>query len=143
MSTTIGFSSEIYHIEPHDILVLPDAPVDFESSVKCSDEVVVLLSNDHPDSLVRGRNVAKQALSRRVSYIPVRFVFCPSISSWNILPILFKTLRQCYKYTGSNIYHTSLTNLRALHIERGQRNADNAYVISKHWHLSRDACSDV
>ena len=52
------------------------------------------------------------------------------------MPIFFKGLRQYYKFNSSGVYHITLQNLRALHIERGFRNAQNAYDISKRWHIS-------
>ncbi len=139
MSTKFGYSSELYLIEPQDIINLADAPSDLASEIKCEDDIVVLLGDaktQTPDVLVRGRELAQKAFETQKAYVPVRFIFKSSIAAWNILPIFFKQLRQHFKFTNKNIYHTSLKNIRELHIERGFRNAENAYDISKRWHIS-------
>ena len=129
MSTNFGYSSELYLIEPQDIINLADASSDLASTIKCDDEIVVLLGNaktQTPDVLVKGRKMAQDALETHKAYVPVRFVFKSNIATWNILPIFFKQLRQYFKFTNANVYHTSLNHLRELHIERGFRNAENA-----------------
>ena len=139
MSTTIGYSSELYFIEPQDILNLSDTPAEQREKIQTTDEITVLLGNaenDTPDTLVCGRAAAKKAVEERTAHIQVRFVFVSSIAKWNILPIFFKVLRQNFKFKNTNIYHTSLQHLRELHIERGFRNAENAYDISKRWNIS-------
>ena len=139
MSTNFGYSSELYLIEPQDIINLADASSDLASGIKCDDEIIVLLGDaktQTPDVLVKGRKMAKNALEKQKAYVPVRFAFKSNIATWNILPIFFKQLRQYFKFTNANVYHTSLKHLRELHIERGFRNAENAYDISKRWHIS-------
>lgn len=139
MSTTIGFSSELYFIEPQDILKLADTPADIAAKIRPSDEITVLLGNvdsNTPDTLVCGRCAAQNAIEHKVQHVAVRFVFVSNIAPWNILPIFFKGLRQYFKFKSSGIYHTTLQHLRDLHIERGFRNAENAYDISKRWHIS-------
>ena len=136
MSTILGYSSELYFIDPRDIMPLADTPASHVAMNDCTDDVVVLLENSKPDTLLRGRKVIENAINENTAYIPVRFVFLSSLPRWNILPIFFKKIRQPYKFTGSNIYHTTLAHLRALHIERGFRNAQNAYIMSKRWQIS-------
>ena len=138
MSTSIGYSSELYFIEPQDIIKLKNTPQKAAAKIKCADDVVVLLGDKKTntfDTLVCGRNIAKKAISENTSHIPVRFVFISNIAKWNILPIFFKQLRQYFKFESKVSYHTTLTHLRNLHIERGFRNAENAYVISKKWNI--------
>lgn len=139
MSTTIGFSSELYYIEPQDILNLTDTPANFAKQIAVSDPITVLLGNaDHriADTLVCGRSEVRQAVAHKVALVPVRFVFISNIAKWNILPIFFKALRQNFKFRSQEVYHTTLKNLKEMHIERGFRNAENAYDISKRWHIS-------
>lgn len=139
MSTTIGFSSELYFIEPQDILALEDNQTALPADFAPEDEITVLLGNlatDTPDTLICGREAAQKAADSQTPHIPVRFVFASNIARWNILPIFFKGLRQYFKYKSCNTYHTSLNLLKKLHIERGFRNAENAYDISKRWHIS-------
>lgn len=139
MSTTIGFSSELYYIEPQDVINLSDTPADMAQQIAAADSVMVLLGNADnlvADTLVCGRSVVRQAIDNQVPLIPVRFVFVSNIAKWNILPIFFKVLRQHFKSKSQGVYHTTLQNLKKLHIERGFRNAENAYDISKRWHIS-------
>ncbi len=139
MSTTIGFSSELYLIEPQDILKLADTPADMAAKIKSSDEITVLLGNidlHTSDTLVCGRAAAQNAVERNILHVPVRFVFVSNIAPWNVLPIFFKGLRQYFKFKSPGVYHTNFKYLRDLHIERGFRNAENAYDISKRWHIS-------
>ncbi len=139
MSTTLGYSSELYFLDPADIAVLADTPPEKTAFVACPDKVIIFMGNaalSEADTLVCGREIVQQALKEKTDYIPVRFVFASSIQTWNILPIFFKKLRQPYKFTSHNVYHTTLSHLRALHIERGFRNAQNAYIMSKRWQIS-------
>ena len=134
MSTLLGCSSELYFIDPQDIISLEDASAKHLTNTK--DEVAILIQQGAPDCLIKGRKTLTQAINNQTAYIPVRIYFKPTISGWNLPAIFIKPLRQKYKFTSSNNYHTSLTKLRELKIERGFRNADNAYKISKRWQIS-------
>lgn len=139
MSSAIGYSSELYLIEPQDIINLADASIDKNTIIKKSDGVIILLGNKEyntNDTLICGRDIVLQAIKSGTSHILVRFVFEANIAKWNILAIFFKKLRCKFKFSSPTIYHTTLTHLRNLHIERGFRNAENAYVISKKWNIS-------
>lgn len=139
MSSAIGYSSELYFIEPQDIINLADATVTPNTSIKKSNEIMVFLGNKElgtNDTLICGREIALQAINSQISHVPVRFAFASNIAKWNIPAIFFKKLRCRFKFSSPTIYHTTLTHLRNLHIERGFRNADNAYVISKKWNIS-------
>lgn len=139
MSIAIGYSSELYLIEPQDILSLDDTAPEQRPEINADDQIVVLLGNAQngiPDTLLCGRQAAEAAVQNRIPHIPVRFVFVSNIAKWNILPIFFKGLRQHFKFNSGQIYHTCLQHLRDLHIERGFRNAENAYDISKRWNIS-------
>ena len=136
MSTFLGRSSELYYIDPRDILPLPDAAGLSTASV--SDEIAVLIAAGEEDKLLSGKILAEQAVAAGQEYIPVRFWFKPRIPLWNLPAIFIKPLRQKYKFTNSRNYHASLPHLRELKIERGTRNAENAYKISKRWHISEE-----
>lgn len=137
MCTHIGYSSEIYHIDPQDLAVLPDTQAPFADKINISDEIVVLIGNQSKhtsDTLVKGRDLINKALKEKVEYIPVRFCFISVIPAWNIIPLILKKYRYQYKYFNSNIYHLSAKRLRELGLERGRRTKDNAYAITnKRW----------
>ena len=139
MSTILGYSSELYFLDPQDVIALADTPPEKARLVTCPDEVIIFMGNvalSNADTLVCGREIVQKAIDEKTDYIPVRFVFTPTINPWNLLPIFFKKLRQPFKFTNQNVYHTTLAHLRALHIERGFRNAQNAYIMSKRWQIS-------
>lgn len=137
MSQNIGYSSEIYEIDPRDLEILPDAETVVSAHIHCNDEIIVLIGNanqNRQDALVRGRQKVQEAVNHCEAYIPVRFAFVSAISIWNIFPLFIKRLRYKYKYCNTNIYHVSARRLREQKLERGQRNAENAYAITnKRW----------
>ncbi|MBS4773579.1 MAG: hypothetical protein KHX55_04815 [Proteobacteria bacterium] len=134
MSTSLGCSSELYYIDPQDIIALDDAPASFSAGT--DEEVSVLIRPGAADCLLNGRITAEQAAMHKMAYIPVRIFFQSVIPLWNLPAIFIKPLRQNYKFASSRSYHMSLAKLRELKIERGFRNAENAYKISKRWHIS-------
>ncbi|MBE6447737.1 MAG: hypothetical protein E7018_00345 [Alphaproteobacteria bacterium] len=139
MSTTIGYSSELYFIEAQDVMGLEDNITPIALPPHLTSEVVVLLGNDKQgiaDTLISGREKVQNAIQNKQTHIGVRFAFISNISRWNLPAIFFKGLRQHYKFQSPNIYHISLNSLRSMHIERGFRNAQNAYAISKRWKIS-------
>lgn len=135
MSTLLGYSSELYYIDPKDIASLKDAK-SHESSK--NEDIIILISPNQQDCLISGRKTIEQAIRDDISAIPVRIVFKPTIPSWNLAAIFIKPLRQKYKYNSSNVYHMNLNKLKELKIERGFRNTENAYKISKRWNISEE-----
>lgn len=133
MSTPTGYSSELYFIEPQDILRLEDYT---SGDIPLTEEIAVLIAPGEDDRLVSGRRLAEQAVLSKTAAVPVRFLFKPMIPSWNLVAVFIKPLRQKYKFNSSRIYHMSLAKLRELKIERGFRNAENAYKISRRWNIS-------
>lgn len=137
MSLNIGYSSEIYDIDPKDLEILPNAENAVSAHIHCNDDIIVLIGNaaqNRKDTLVCGRRKIQEALRRQEPYVAVRFAFVSSIAAWNIFPLFIKKLRYKYKYNNTNIYHVSARRLREQKLERGQRNADNAYAITnKRW----------
>lgn len=141
MSTVVGYSSEVYFIDAQDLYKLPDHSNENSFSNPYNNEIMVLLGNNslnQKDTLLCGRNIIKSALQNGETYVPVRFAFYPNIATWNILPVFFKALRQKFKFENERLYHTSLKKIKALNIERGVRTAENAYAISKRWHISQE-----
>lgn len=134
MTNRIGYSSELYEIDPADLLLLPDSP---DNLTQCQDEIIVLLGNKdlgRKDTLIRGRNKVKSALNNGISYIPVRFAFQSTIPDWNWLPLFIKKFRYPYKFFSTNIYHLRASRIRELKLERGIRTKANAYAITnKKW----------
>lgn len=135
MSNSLGRSSELYFIDPQDIANLVDAPA---SAQVPSSDIVILMQPNLPDTLLCGRTEVEQAIQSQIAYIPVRFVFASTIPLWNLAAVFIKPLRARYKYESKNIYHTSLQKLKELQIERGVRNEQNAYQISKRWNFSEE-----
>ena len=137
MKPYIGYSSEIYDIEPQDLVSLDDTPEDLTSAITSDEPVTVLIGNQKlgtRDTLVRGRNLVEKALAANQNHIPVRFCFISVIPRWHIIPLFLKKFRYQYKYFNSNIYHLSAGRLRELGLERGRRTAANAYAITnKRW----------
>lgn len=140
MKPSIGYASEIYHIDPQDLLTLPDTPAQRAASICKKDEIIVLIGNQNlniSDTLVCGRESINRALEEKQPYIPVRFVFTSVISAWNLLPIFIKKFRYKYKYFNTRIYHLEASQIRRLGIERGIRTKENAYAITnKRWAIS-------
>ena len=92
MSITIGYSSELYFVEPQDILKLAAAPSDITNQVKQENNIIVLLGNkatNSADTLVCGKEIAQQAIADNVTHVPVKFVFLSNIAKWNILAIIW------------------------------------------------------
>ena len=61
MSTLLGCSSELYFIDPQDIISLEDASAKFLTNTK--DEVAILIQQGAPDCLIKGRKTLSQAIS--------------------------------------------------------------------------------
>ena len=137
MCINIGYASEIYEIDPQDLIILPDCPPQHASAVKKNAPITVLLGNrdeNRPDSLVCGRQAVTEALATGKAYIPVQFCFISKIPAWNLLPVFIKKFRYKYKYFNTHIYHLSARRLREQKLERGIRTAENAYAITnKRW----------
>ena len=61
----IGLSSEIYHLDPRDLITLTDSPA-WSQDLALKDEVVILLGDEkkhQADSLLKGRQVVEHAVS--------------------------------------------------------------------------------
>lgn len=135
--THICFSSEIYHLDPKDLIVLADSNTHL--NVNCSDEVIVLIGEKDLydktkpiiyDTLLKGRDIVKKAIKKNISFIPVRIAFVSRINRWDFLSPLIRVLRYKYKAYSSNIYHIDPFEIRELKIERSFRTPENAYQFS-------------
>lgn len=137
MTLNIGYSSEIYEVDPADLIILKDCQQEQTKGIHADEEIVVLIGNQNIgtiDTLVKGRDAVKKALNNGIEYVPVRFAFISKIPAWNLLPVFIKKFRYQYKYFNSHIYHVSALKLRELGLERGRRTAENAYAITnKRW----------
>ncbi len=135
--THICFSSEIYHLDPKDLIVLKDSSV--KKTEGCSDKVVVLIGEkdiydeSKPviyDTLLKGRDIVEKAIAQNEQFIPVRIAFISRIGRWDFLSPLIRVLRYKYKAYSSNIYHIDPFEIRELKIERSFRTPENAYQFS-------------
>ena len=133
----ICYSSEVYHLDPNDLISLKDSEIKENSNVL--DEVVLLIGHNNiwidkstgtPDTLLCGREVVKKAIEQKQAFIPVRIAFIPKISRFDFLSPLIRVLRYKYKAYSSNIYHIDPFEIRELKIERSFRTPENAYQFS-------------
>ena len=129
----IGLSSEIYHLDPADLLVLADSP-NLEQTLNLKDEVVILLGDEkkhQADTLLKGRQVVENAIENKQDFIPVRIAFISRTSRFDVLSPLIRSLRYKHKSFSPNIYHTNPFDIRRLKIERSFRTRENAYTFTK------------
>ena len=135
--THICFSSEIYHLDPKDLIILSNSKTNLQAD--CQDDVVVLIGerelyNDTkpviPDTLLKGRETIQKALAQNVDFIPVRIAFVSRINKYDFISPLVRVLRYKYKSYSSNIYHIDPFEIRELKIERNFRTPENAYQFS-------------
>lgn len=126
----LGFSSEIYTIDPKDLAVLEDSLLLAEKE----DEVILLIGDEKkniPDTLLKGRETVERAIMENKDYIPVRVAFVPRTKKYDFISPLIRKLRYKYKSFSSNIYHTTPMDIRRLRIERSFRTKENAYSFTK------------
>ena len=129
----IGLSSEIYHLDPADLLVLADSP-NLEQTLNLKDEVVILLGDEkkhQADTLLKGRQVVENAIENKQDFIPVRIAFISRTGRFDVLSPLIRSLRYKHKSFSPNIYHTNPFDIRRLKIERSFRTRENAYTFTK------------
>lgn len=129
----IGLSSEIYHLDPRDLITLTDSPA-WSQDLALKDEVVILLGDEkkhQADSLLKGRQVVEHAVSDQQDFIPVRLAFISRTNKFDILSPLIRSLRYKHKSFSPNIYHTNPFDIRRLKIERSFRTRENAYTFTK------------
>lgn len=126
----LGFSSEIYTIDPRDLVVLEDSLLLSEKD----DDVILLIGDEKkniPDTLLKGRETVERAIIENKDYIPVRVAFVPRTKKYDFISPLIRKLRYKYKSFSSNIYHTTPMDIRRLRIERSFRTKENAYSFTK------------
>ena len=135
--THICFSSEIYHLDPKDLIGLEDSNTHLTAN--CENDVVLLIGEKNLydktkpiiyDTLLKGRDVIVKAVENNTPFIPVRIAFVSRISRWDFLSPLIRVLRYKYKAYSSNIYHIDPFEIRKLKIERSFRTPENAYQFS-------------
>ena len=137
----ICYSSEIYHLDPNDLILLKDS--DVKDEVNVSDEVILLIGHNPiwiykstvtPDTLLSGREAVKKAIEQKQAFIPVRIAFIPKISRFDFLSPLIRVLRYKHKFYSSRIYHIGPFEIRAKKIERNFRTKENAYKFTNPKH---------
>lgn len=134
----ICYSSEIYHLDPKDIISLKDS--DIKNNIEAKDEVIILIGSNKtywnaqndgtPDTLLRGRRIVEEAVKNGTEYIPARIAFVSHIAKYDFISPLIRVLRYRHKFYSSNIYHIDPFEIREKRIERNFRNAENAYRFS-------------
>ncbi len=127
----VCYSSEVYNLAPEDLAVLKDTPAGHDC--KAEDEAVILIGNSKlgtKDTLLKGREVVERAVAAKKPYIPVRIAFVSRINKYNLPALLVRQLRYKHIAYSSNHYHIDPKEIRKLGIERGFRNAKNAYMFS-------------
>jgi hypothetical protein len=128
--THIGISSNLYPLEAGDIAKLPDyTQKDIDLSA-FSDDIVILIEKNKPDSLLKGREYVENIPERE--HVNVRVAFVPSVPKWFIFPNFTHPLRKRFIFDGSNTYHISVYDLRALDVERTKRDKSNAYKLRQY-----------
>ena len=65
-------------------------------------------------------------------HVNVRVAFVPSVPKWFIFPNFTHPLRKRFIFDGSNTYHISVYDLRALDVERTKRDKSNAYKLRQY-----------
>lgn len=144
MTTRYGSSSELYWLEPQDLLKLAqldeiDLPLQKQLESLTSD--VVILLGDHrtgqTDKLVTGRAQLLSAEQNGQQRLPVAVVFPIRTPRWDFFSTFMKRRRETYRGYGTAIYHASAAELRAMNVERNIRSAETAYnYTNKRWHHS-------
>ena len=124
----LGWSSHVYPLEVGDFAAVPDAdgePV--PDAALPPDDVILFVRSDGPDVLLRGRARIAALLARGDPHatIPVRIVFRPSVSKWNLSSIFVRVLRNRFRFRSTGVYHISAARVREMGIERAIRTLDN------------------
>lgn len=125
-----GYSSEIYNLDPKDLLSLPLSP---SSEEHINDKIIILIGNDklnQPDTLIRGRKIVEKAVADGIKAVPTRIAFIPRVRKYDFISPIIRVLRYKHHAFSSNIYHINPKDIRKLKIERGYRSSDNAYQFS-------------
>lgn len=133
----ICYSSETYGIAVEDLLSLPDSSIQLNKTP--NDDVILLIGkrrlwlNDIPvvqDTLLKGRELVKQAQAKGEKYIQVRVAFENRIKPYDIISPLIRSLRYKYNLFSSNTYHLRPQEIREKGLERNLRTSENAYKFS-------------
>jgi hypothetical protein len=126
----IGFSSNTYLLEAGDITKLPDYMEDDIDLSALTDDIVILIQKNKPDSLLKGRKALESINPKTL--IDTRVAFIPSIPKWFIFPNFIRAYRERFIYRGSNVYHIQPQTIRDLRLERVIRNRSNAYCLRQY-----------
>ncbi len=118
----LGWSSCVYPLEADDVAAAPDYDGEPIPAADLPDDpVLLLLRQDRPDSLLRGRDVVARAAGGTVD---VRVVFVPTVAKWNLIVSVVRVFRQRWRVHGMGVYHIAASAVRALGLERAIRTLD-------------------
>ena len=150
MTARYGSSSELYQLEPQDLLKLE--PLDnlepsLQKLLASLASTVVILLGDHrtgqADKLAAGRTALLQAEQSGLQRIAVAVVFPLRTPRWDFFSTFMKRRRETYRGYGTAVYHASAAELRAMNVERNIRSAETAYnYTNKRWHHSEQERAD-
>lgn len=142
MNKRYGYSSELYPLDPKDLINLPDTKEQLPKSFldKINGEVVILIG-DHrvasKDTLIQGREIAERAIKDSKDFIPVRIAFEIHTPRFDFFSTLMKRRREKYRGYCSEVYHISPKAIRDMNLERNIRTPENAYDnTKKKWYLA-------
>ena len=127
-----ALSSEVYMLDPRDLVELGDAPSG--ASMIKSNKVVILIGDERvkvDDVLYQGRDVVEKAIADGVEYIPVRIAFYTRTPWFNVISSFIKGVRKHYFGYSMRAYHTTVEYIAGLKIERSIRTMENAYTFSR------------
>lgn len=132
--SNICLSSEIYSLDPQDLIILEDSLLGDVNLCDNNTKVVILIGDEKKginDTLLKGRYEVEKAIADGEQYIPVRVAFVSRTKKYDFLSPIIRKMRYKYKSFSSNIYHTKPADIRRLKIERNFRTKDNAYTFTK------------
>jgi hypothetical protein len=139
MNIRIGYSSELYEIDPKDLINLNDLEEDIKKQLNHRNEVILFIGNENTnekDKLAFGRKTIEKAINNGEKYIKIRVAYKIRTPRFDFLSTLIKKRRLKYRGYSTNIYHTSPFIIREMSIERNIRTSENAYDISNpKWYL--------
>ena len=129
-------SQTVYPLKIDDLLALPNV-VPPPPAIK-GKEIVILVGNRNkniPDRLYQGRDTLESLKSAGIETAPCHVAFFRNRPFWDLLSPFCRAYRNRFHAFGTAVYHINPQAVREMHLERGQRTKENAYLYSK-WPLS-------
>lgn len=136
MKNYLAYASEIYPLKIKDVLNLADSQNN-DSSALPAEKVVILLGNadaNQPDTLLCGRERLNRLQTEGQTYADVCLAYHTLPPLAGFFANMIKPIKRRYYATSANTYHTPLSTITRNRLNRGIRNAQNAYQWSnKKW----------